>query len=131
MDMNVTKICPGCQRPLVADAPDGLCPQRLMKAGLGTHVDVGPDSQGESERTPFMAPFLEEVARLFRWGAAERSRGAALSADPAARDHAFGALFLHNCLLRAENDAAGRSMEGSLLKKYEIAQKKNSFAVFN
>jgi len=50
-----------------------------MKAGLGTRVDVGPDSQSESGRTLFVARSLEEVARLFRWGAAERSRGAALS----------------------------------------------------
>ena len=118
MDVNVTKICPGCQRPLAADAPDVLCPQRLMKASLGTHVDVGPDSQGESGRTTFVVRFSEGVASLFRCGAAERSRGAALSADPAARDHSFGALFLHNYSLGAENDAAGRSMEGSSLKKY-------------
>jgi hypothetical protein len=52
-----------------------------MKAGLGTRVDVGPDSQSESGRTLFVARSLEEVARLFRWGAAERSRGAALSAE--------------------------------------------------
>ncbi len=65
MDMNVTKICPGCRRPLVANAPDGLCPQCLMKAGLGTGVDVGLDSKGESGQIPFVAPSLEEVSRLF------------------------------------------------------------------
>jgi len=118
MDMNVTKICPGCRKPLPQGAPDGLCPECLLQAGLGTGVDMGPNSQADSGRTPFSAPFLEEVARLFRWGAAEHSRGTALSADPAAHDHAFGALFLHNYLLRAENDAAIRSMEGSFLKKY-------------
>jgi serine/threonine protein kinase len=36
-----------------------------MKAGLGTGVDVGLDSQGEDGRIPFVAPSLEEVARLF------------------------------------------------------------------
>jgi hypothetical protein len=87
-----------------------------MKGGLGTHVDVGPGSQSETGRTLFVAHSLEKVARLFRWGAAERARGAVLSADPAARDHVLGALFLHNYLLRAENDAAGRSMEGSFKK---------------
>jgi len=66
MDMNVTKICPGYQRPLVADAPDGLCPACLMKAGLGTGVEFGPDSQSETGRTLFMARSLEKVARLFR-----------------------------------------------------------------
>ena len=59
------KICPGCQKPLEANAPDGLCPECLLKAGLGTGVDLGPDSQAESGRTSFVAPPLEEVARLF------------------------------------------------------------------
>jgi hypothetical protein len=36
-----------------------------MKAGLGTGVDIGADSQAESGQPPFVAPTLEEVARLF------------------------------------------------------------------
>ena len=63
--MNTMKICSGCQKPLEANAPDGLCPECLLKAGLGTGVDLGPDSQAESGRTPFVAPSVEEVARLF------------------------------------------------------------------
>src|SRR5512136_2895616 len=63
--MDTMKICSGCQKPLVANAPDGLCPECLLKAGLGTGVDLGPDSQAESGRTAFVAPSLEEVARLF------------------------------------------------------------------
>ena len=63
--MNTMKICFGCQKPLEANAPDGLCPECLLKAGLGTGVDLGPDSQAESGRTSFVAPSLEEVARLF------------------------------------------------------------------
>jgi serine/threonine protein kinase len=63
--MNTMKICSGCQKPLEANAPDGLCPECLLKAGLGTGVDLGPDSQAESGRTSFVAPSLEEVARLF------------------------------------------------------------------
>jgi serine/threonine protein kinase len=63
--MNTMKICSGCQKPLEANAPDGLCPECLLKAGLGTGVDLGPDSQAESGRTAFVAPSLEEVARLF------------------------------------------------------------------
>lgn len=43
--MNTMKMCSGCQKPLEASAPDGLCPECLLKAGLGTGVDVGPDSQ--------------------------------------------------------------------------------------
>ncbi len=63
--MKTTKRCSGCQRPLVADAPDGLCPECLMKAGLGSDVDIGPDSQGRSGQRAFVAPTPEEVARLF------------------------------------------------------------------
>lgn len=117
MDMNVTKICSGCRRPLVADAPDELCPACLMKAGLDTYVDVGPDRQSETGRTLFMARSLETVARLFRRGAVERSRGAALSVDPAARGRAFISLFLPNYSLGAEDDAAIRSVEGSFFKR--------------
>ena len=46
--MNTMKICSGCQKALEANAPDGLCPECLLKAGLGTGVDMGPDSQAES-----------------------------------------------------------------------------------
>ena len=63
--MDTMKICPGCQSPLAPNAPDGLCPACLMKAGAGTGVDLGPDSQAGSGRTPFVAPNPEEVARLF------------------------------------------------------------------
>jgi serine/threonine protein kinase/cytochrome b561 len=63
--MDTKRICSGCQKPLAPNAPDGLCPECLIKAGLGTGVDIGPDSQGEGGRTPFVAPTLEEVARLF------------------------------------------------------------------
>ena len=63
--MDTMKLCSGCHKPLAPNAPDGLCPACLMKAGLGTGVDVGPDSQGESARIPFVAPTSEAVARLF------------------------------------------------------------------
>ena len=63
--MDTKRICSGCQKPLAPSAPDGLCPECLIKAGLGTGVDIGPDSQGENRRTSFVAPAPEEVARLF------------------------------------------------------------------
>ena len=59
------RLCSGCQKPLPAEAPDGLCPACLMKAGLGTDVDLGGDSQSEIGRRASVAPSLEEVARLF------------------------------------------------------------------
>jgi serine/threonine protein kinase len=33
--MDTTRLCPQCQQPLAADAPDGLCPQCLMQAASG------------------------------------------------------------------------------------------------
>ena len=63
--MNTMKICSGCQKPLEANAPDGLCPECLLKAGLGTGAGLGPDSQAESGRTVFLVPSVEEVACLF------------------------------------------------------------------
>ena len=34
--MNGTRTCPQCQKPLRHDAPDGLCPECLMRVGLGS-----------------------------------------------------------------------------------------------
>lgn len=59
------KNCPNCQKALAADAPDGLCPECLARAGLPSGMELGPDSQAESGRPPFKAPSLEEVARMF------------------------------------------------------------------
>ena len=64
--MDTIKICSGCQKPFEANAPDGLCPECLLKAGLGTGVDLGPDAPAESGRTSFVAPFAQEVARPIR-----------------------------------------------------------------
>src|SRR4051812_37784790 len=33
--METTRTCPQCQQPLSADAPDGLCPQCLLRAAAG------------------------------------------------------------------------------------------------
>jgi len=64
--MNTMKICSGCQKPLEANAPDGLCPECLLKAGLGTGVDLGPDGQRESEpRQWFSARF--QIRRGIWW----------------------------------------------------------------
>ncbi len=63
--MDTMKICPGCRKPLAPSAPDGLCPECLVKAGLPTGADLGPDSQAEGGRASFVAPSVAEVARLF------------------------------------------------------------------
>jgi serine/threonine protein kinase len=63
--MDTMQICSGCKKPLAANAPEGLCPECLLKAGLGSGVDIGPDTQSASGRIPFVAPTLEELAKCF------------------------------------------------------------------
>jgi predicted Ser/Thr protein kinase len=65
--MNTTRICSVCRKPLTADAPQGLCPECLLRAGLGTGLDIGPESvsQAESRQVPFVAPTPDELAKLF------------------------------------------------------------------
>ncbi|HOC00031.1 MAG TPA: serine/threonine-protein kinase [Verrucomicrobiota bacterium] len=63
--METTHICSGCGKPLAPNAPQGLCPQCLLKAGLGSGVDIGPDTQSGSGGLAFVAPALDEIARLF------------------------------------------------------------------
>jgi predicted Ser/Thr protein kinase len=41
--METTRLCPQCQQPLSADAPDGLCPQCLMKAASGPPPSASGD----------------------------------------------------------------------------------------
>ena len=41
--MITTRFCPQCQQPLSADAPDGLCPQCLMKAASGPPPSAAGD----------------------------------------------------------------------------------------
>jgi serine/threonine protein kinase len=63
--MESTRICPGCGKPPAPNAPQGLCPECLLKAGLGSGMDIAPETQSASGRDTFVAPPLEEMARLF------------------------------------------------------------------
>jgi serine/threonine protein kinase len=63
--METTRICPSCRRPLAPNAPQGLCPECLLKAGLGSGVDIAPETGSASGRVTFVAPPLEEIARRF------------------------------------------------------------------
>ncbi len=61
--METKRICPGCRRPLADDAPQGLCPQCLVKAGLGSGVSIDPETK--SGQPHFIAPSLEELSGRF------------------------------------------------------------------
>jgi Protein kinase domain len=52
------RICPSCGKPLVADAPQDLCPECLMKAGFST-------AAGEPNSGGFEPPSVASLAKLF------------------------------------------------------------------
>ena len=59
--MDAAMICPVCGKPAVPDAPQGLCPECLMKSGFDTQ---GPGGPGVG-RSAFVPPSVEQMARLF------------------------------------------------------------------
>jgi serine/threonine protein kinase/predicted esterase len=66
--MNPEPTCPACKRPLPVNAPGGLCPECLMRGGLGTHAEIDPASTAHDAggRTPrFVPPPVEEIADSF------------------------------------------------------------------
>jgi serine/threonine protein kinase len=58
--MDTQRTCPSCGKPLAADAPQGICPECLMKAGFGTAS--GTEGAGDSG---FVPPAVEAIAKLF------------------------------------------------------------------
>src|SRR5262245_17165521 len=67
MRMTEERNCPNCGKPLPPDAARGLCPDCLIKVGLGTGVEIGPDTEaGTGNRSSgFVPPAAEELARYF------------------------------------------------------------------
>jgi predicted Ser/Thr protein kinase/transglutaminase-like putative cysteine protease len=65
--MDTKGICPGCERPLPANAPQGLCPECLLKAGLGTGADISLETASQPAGTTrgFVPPSPEELGRFF------------------------------------------------------------------
>ena len=53
--MDTVQPCPSCGKPVVAGAPQGLCPECLMKTGFETEAANEPDGCGQKEalRVPF------------------------------------------------------------------------------
>src|SRR5690242_19657779 len=64
-NMNSQRICPTCGKALATSAPGGLCPDCLIKVGLGTGVDIGPETQSGAGHGGFVPPTVEEIAPLF------------------------------------------------------------------
>jgi predicted Ser/Thr protein kinase len=57
--MDTQRTCPSCGRPVSADAPQGLCPECLMKGAMASSVTGAPNPHG------FVPPGVAEMARLF------------------------------------------------------------------
>jgi serine/threonine protein kinase/tetratricopeptide (TPR) repeat protein len=65
MTMDTKRICPICKKPLPANAPEGLCPECLLQAGLGSGVNLGPDTETGAAHPHFDPPSVTELAPLF------------------------------------------------------------------
>ena len=67
--MNTEQTCPACQQPLPDNAPQGLCPECLMKGGLASGMEIGTATTasdlGGSRDERFVPPTVEEIARFF------------------------------------------------------------------
>jgi len=63
--METKRTCSVCGKTLAASAPEGLCPECLLKAGLPTGEDIGPDTETGAPHTRFVPPTTEELAPLF------------------------------------------------------------------
>ncbi len=58
--MDTLRICQSCRKPLPADAPEGLCPECLLKAGFGS----APGTATSAE-TRFVPPSVQALAQVF------------------------------------------------------------------
>ena len=58
--MTTSPVCPACRKPLRNDAPQGLCPECLIKSGFNTGTDPGQMGSQTSA-----APSVEELRPLF------------------------------------------------------------------
>ncbi|MCL4195610.1 MAG: hypothetical protein KJZ87_27980, partial [Thermoguttaceae bacterium] len=64
--MSREPICPNCSRALPAEAPQGLCPECLVRAALGTGVEVNPEETAAARSAAsFNPPAIDELAPYF------------------------------------------------------------------
>src|SRR5262245_3912031 len=57
--MDTLRICPSCARPMPADAPQGICPECLLKAGFASGSGSGTSGGA------FVPPPIDAVSKLF------------------------------------------------------------------
>jgi predicted Ser/Thr protein kinase len=63
--MDTTRICSSCGKPLAANAPKGLCPECLMKAGFPTGSQAEIGNAGHQKPSNFTPPKPAELACFF------------------------------------------------------------------
>ncbi|MEI7729747.1 MAG: serine/threonine-protein kinase [Verrucomicrobiota bacterium] len=63
--MDTQPKCSTCGKALPANAPGGLCPECLIKVGLGSNADIGPDTEIGAARPAFVPPSVETLAPRF------------------------------------------------------------------
>ena len=61
--MSTSKTCPQCSKPLPAGAPEGLCPQCLVKVGIGSEFAGGAGTPTVKGPPPPLA--IDNIARHF------------------------------------------------------------------
>ena len=59
--MDTTQVCPICGKPVVPGAPQGLCPECLMKSGFETRAG----KEAGAGKSAFVPPSIEEMAKFF------------------------------------------------------------------
>src|ERR1017187_5582635 len=63
--MGTEQRCPTCGKALESNAPGGLCPECLIKVGLGSGVAPGADTATGATRRDFVPPPVETLGPLF------------------------------------------------------------------
>ena len=63
--METQRTCSTCGKPLAANTPEGLCPGCLLKAGIGSGVDIGEETEPGGGRTGFVPPTIGVLAAKF------------------------------------------------------------------
>jgi hypothetical protein len=65
--MDTKHLCPNCHKPLPAGAPQGLCPECLLKAGFPTDTQAAfaPGTSAPTHHAGFTPPAPAELAPLF------------------------------------------------------------------
>jgi tRNA A-37 threonylcarbamoyl transferase component Bud32 len=59
--MDTNQLCPNCGKPVVSGAPQGLCPECLMKSGF----DTKGGNEAGAGKPAFVPPSVEQMTSLF------------------------------------------------------------------